>query len=369
MEIFNCRSPFIIDVNGASDQVTTKLDLKIWEIGTTEPIDVTKTRIKEKFSDTQYINYYNISPFVADLISPFNQNFAYNVKVEKYYKNDTDTDWNLIETLNYVSVYGYNDYVSQNFTYTTDLAVLRTSYTTNENINYTLDAFGSMIPNIDLIFDFTSSSSDYRLLYTELYPISTPYQYYVDYTNDGTIKKFRMPMSFNFPEFSKGNNFKVQIFDGIRYIDVYEVNLIPTCEQKYNPFLLSFVNRMGGVQQITLFKNSTQSIEVKSSDFNTNTFTAGYPTYDIILGQKRIFNKNGVKTIKCNTGWINEYENANIQDIMLSENLFIHSADSVIDCAVTLKNTSMQMKTHLNEKVINYELEFEVASKLINNVV
>ena len=37
--------------------------------------------------------------------------------------------------------------------------------------------------------------------------------------------------------------------------------------------------------------------------------------------------------------------------------------------AVTLKNTSQLMKTHLNEKVINYEFEFEVASKLINNVV
>ena len=58
-----------------------------------------------------------------------------------------------------------------------------------------------------------------------------------------------------------------------------------------------------------------------------------------------------------------------IQDIMLSENLFLTSLDGSISNAVTLKNTSQLMKTHLNEKVINYELEFELANKLINNVV
>ena len=120
---------------------------------------------------------------------------------------------------------------------------------------------------------------------------------------------------------------------------------------------------------MTLFKTSTESINVKSSDYNTNTFTNGYPMYDEYLGQKRIFNKNGTKTIKCNTGWLSETDNINIQDIFLSEMLYLTSADGTIDAAVTLKSTSQQFKTHLNDKVINYELEFEVASSLINNVV
>jgi hypothetical protein len=118
------------------------------------------------------------------------------------------------------------------------------------------------------------------------------------------------------------------------------------------------------------FKNSTQTIEVKGSEYNTNTFN-GYPTYDKNLGQKRIYNKNGSKTIKCNSGWITEKENLNIQDIMLSENLLItYDEDGEnVTRAVTLKNSSQLMKNHLNEKVINYELEFEIANQLINNVV
>ena len=151
---------------------------------------------------------------------------------------------------------------------------------------------------------------------------------------------------------------------------IYQVKLSNLCEIKYNPIKLDFINRLGGKQSMYFFKNSTQTIEVKGSEYNTNTFST-YPTYDTTLGQKRIYNKNGSKTIKCNSGWISEAENINIQDIMLSENLLLtYNEDGEnITRAVTLKNSSQLMKTHLNEKVINYELEFEIANQLINNVV
>jgi hypothetical protein len=56
---------------------------------------------------------------------------------------------------------------------------------------------------------------------------------------------------------------------------------------------------------------------------------------------------------------------------MLSENLLLtyDEEGTTVTKAVTLKSSSQLFKTHLNEKVINYELEFEVASSLINNVV
>ena len=121
---------------------------------------------------------------------------------------------------------------------------------------------------------------------------------------------------------------------------------------------------------MTFFKNSIQNIESKGSEYNTNTFTT-YPIYDASLGQKRVYNKNGSKTIKCNSGWVNEAENENIKDILLSENLLLTYTEegATVTKAVTLKSSSQLLKTGLNEKVINYELEFEVASQLINNVV
>ena len=76
MNVFNCRSPFIVTVDGDSAQVATKIELFIWKVGETEPEIPTKVIEKTKYSDTQYVNYYNISPFVYDLINPFSDDIG-----------------------------------------------------------------------------------------------------------------------------------------------------------------------------------------------------------------------------------------------------------------------------------------------------
>jgi hypothetical protein len=50
---------------------------------------------------------------------------------------------------------------------------------------------------------------------------------------------------------------------------------------------------------------------------------------------------------------------------MLSDTI-LYTNDEI---QVTIKSTSMQKKTSLNDKNINYTLEFEFANKLINNIV
>jgi hypothetical protein len=349
----------------------------MWRVGYLESTAVTKTVEKTKYSTTQYINYYNISPFVYDYIDTFNNselNFAWNVKIIKY--SDTGDGLEDIGNEYLVAVNGYNAYDNPNYDYTTPIAILNTNGTTYNatgyDVNYYYDA--DTIPEIDLIIDFTSTIGDYRIKYSTTAFVVDHYEIYnsfVNYTNDGLIFQDRQPMVVA-PDSGVivSTVFSIEeILPESPRVTIYSCKLIANCEQKYNPFALEYVNRLGGKQTMTLFKNSTQSIEVKSSDYNTNTFTYGYPMYDEYLGQKRIFNKNGTKSIKCNTGWMREDENINIQDVFLSEMLYLKSADGTIDAAVTLKSTSQQFKTHLNDKVINYELEFEVASSLINNVV
>ena len=369
MNIFNCRSPFIISVDGDSAQVATKIELFIWRVTDTEPTEPTKVIEKTKYSDTQYVNYYNISPFVYDLINPFSEptiNYAYNVRYKTYYK--TTGDFNLVDNELLVSVCGYNPYSNLNYNYSTPVAVL-SNYT--NKLDYILDEYGYMWPNIDFIVDFSATANDIRVSYHTTEFVDDHYEtfdYNIDYINDGALFAERLTMLQNATAgVVVSTEFKIK--DSADYI-FFECVLTPICEQKYIPLGLRFVNRLGGVQQLTLYKNSTKTIDVKASDYNTNTFTENYPIYDTSLGQKRVFNKNGNTTIKANTGWLNESENINIQDIFLSEMLLLTSGDGNFQYgAVTLKSSSQLMKTHLNEKVINYELEFEVASKLINNVV
>lgn len=378
MKVFNCRSPYIIQA-GNFVATATKIELTIWNVGYTEPTVVTKTLEKLPYSNTQYYNYYNISPFVYDAISTFNnQSSACNVHYVTYYNNGTT--W--VEELNdyLVGVNGYNPYDVYNYSNNTFCAVLSnwgdTFNASGIDLNYYYNA--NTIPTIDFIVDFPLEVIDVVVTYTSTVLVGgTPQTdtQTITYENGDydRVEKFRIPMVVA-PIISGELIKTVFTISGLSPSlprnEIYECILYPNCEIKYNPFSLSFINRLGGKQQITLFKNSTQSIEVKSSEYNTNTFNGKWVTpYDQDNGQKRIFNKNGNKTIKCNTGWIKEAENINIQDIFLSENLFLKSADGTINSAVVLKNSSQQFKTHLNDKVINYELEFEVASSLINNVV
>ena len=378
MKVFNCRSPYIIQA-GNYVATATKIELTIWRVGYTEPTVVTKTLEKLPYSNTQYYNYYNISPFVYDAISTFNSgSSACNVHYVTYYNNGTT--W--IEELNdyLVGVNGYNAYNVYNYSNNTFCAVLSnwgdTFNASGIDLNYYYNA--NTIPTIDFIVDFPLEVLDISVTYTSTVLVSgTPQTdtQTITYENGDydRVEKFRIPMVV--APIISGELIKTvftiaELSPSLPRNEIYKCILYPNCEIKYNPFSLSFINRLGGKQQITLFKNSTQSIEVKSSEYNTNTFNGKWVTpYDQDNGQKRIFNKNGNKTIKCNTGWIKEIENINIQDIFLSENLFLKSADGTINSAVVLKNSSQQFKTHLNDKVINYELEFEVASSLINNVV
>lgn len=364
MQRFNARSPYIVTVYEDVEQVATKLVLDIYsQLGY---LLKTSTLENKRFSPTQYKNYYNISPYVYDLLNTIDENaFSIVVELTAYYTTngiDYSPTTNDIPPL-LAATSGYSDYNNPNYLQTANFIPLL------KEVNYPINYDRTLTyPTADFAFDFTGSNDVF------LYEISNGATINsFNITNNGTFNFLRLPLTHNASAYAEKNKFTIYVYrnGGGTKIKVYEQNLVNLCESKYNPIKLDFINRLGGKQSMYFFKNSTQSIEVKSSEYNTNTFDGGYPIYNGFLGQKRIYNKNGTKTIKCNSGWINEVENENIQDIMLSENLLLtyDEEGTTLTKAVTLKSSSQLFKTHLNEKVINYELEFEVASSLINNVV
>jgi len=359
MERFNARSPYIIEVDGDNAQVATRLVLNIYsQLGY---LLKTYTIDKKRFSATQSTNFYNISPYAYDLLNTIDENnFAVVIEWNSYYTTDGT---NYISYGNHILVAtsGYSDYNNPNYLQIANFIPLlkEVSYTLNYDRTLTY-------PTADFAFDFIGNSDAYY------YKISNGSTFYTEnIPNNGSYNFFRIPLTISGSAYSEKNVFNIFRVDEGEPVKIFQLNLVNLCESKYNPIKLDFINRLGGKQSMYFFKNSTQSIEVKSSEYNTNTFDGGYPIYNGFLGQKRIYNKNGTKTIKCNSGWINEVENENIQDIMLSENLLLtyDEEGTTLTKAVTLKSSSQLFKTHLNEKVINYELEFEIASALINNVV
>ena len=95
----------------------------------------------------------------------------------------------------------------------------------------------------------------------------------------------------------------------------------------------------------------------------TFTTASNVTTYNTLEGQRKVFNANGKKSIKVNTGWVTEAWNEILKQIMLSERILIDNKPAKIN------TKSTELFKHINTKQINYSLEFEFAYDVINSVI
>jgi hypothetical protein len=127
----------------------------------------------------------------------------------------------------------------------------------------------------------------------------------------------------------------------------------------YTPIKCTFINSKGGWQYLTFFKARTDSYDVKSKGFN---LLADAVDYNPLRGQKKEFNFDMKQTVKLNTGWVDENTIELLVELLSSETILLDNEP------VTLKDKSIQKKTRLKDKMINYEMSFEYAFNLINDV-
>ena len=139
------------------------------------------------------------------------------------------------------------------------------------------------------------------------------------------------------------------------------------CSAKYSPIQMRFINKNGVPQDQYFFLKSVENVNTRSETFKRNIFTYSSSNYDVKSHQTQTFNKTGKKRFTINTDYIAEAYNAVIEDIMLSEYVWIYY-DSKWH-PVTVTTSALQKKTSLNDKLIQYTLEVEDANDIINNIV
>jgi hypothetical protein len=80
------------------------------------------------------------------------------------------------------------------------------------------------------------------------------------------------------------------------------------------------------------------------------------------------FNVNGRETLVMNSDWVDERMNESFKQMMLSENLELYDFDEKKTYNINVVSDELQFKTHVNDKLINYEITVEFAHEVINNV-
>lgn len=392
MNIINARSPYFITVNQDA-QLGSKIELFIWNNPDSKPVTPTYTFSKKVPSLTQTENTYNISSFinqsienisVADSVNDIYVNVSVNI-----YKEFPVGTYSLIDTQDFIGVNGYNTFLDgYNKINTNKKIVVLNNNLKKINYNRSVD-----YPFVNVFIDSTLGDK-LELNYTDVRGRNLVNTVLLATTDAAVKKMFKIPLTTSSIKFDVQNKLEIKysisatseiislfkirtLADGANFeaetclkdsLDLltddtiinFNYDVISVCENKYTPVVCSFINKFGGWEFLTFFKTQTNSIDVKSTDYK---FTTESINYNPLIGQNKSFNTNGSQVVKLNTGLIDEIDNETIQDLMLSETILLDNKP------VILKTKSNLLKTDLNEKIINYTMEFQYAYNLINDIV
>ena len=162
------------------------------------------------------------------------------------------------------------------------------------------------------------------------------------------------------------NSSTIQVYDTDDATLKKTITVNNVCEPKFTPFKITFVNKFGAFQDLYMFKKTTENLNVTDEKFRRNIIvnnTTSYPTY---AGQSERYNVNGQTSLTLNTGFVKEDMNQTIEELFLSENVWIRYESKTLPLIPITKG--LAFKTSLNDKLINYTVEFEFAFTKINSV-
>lgn len=372
MEVIFVRSPYFIEVDETS-QVESKIELFIWHKGETEPTTATYTLSKKAASATQTKNIYNISNYVKefiDIINPVfvnipaqeeNNNWCY-VKVKTYYSTTpNNASPTLLDTTTYVATNGYTNYLngcnySLNFTF-----IPMNLFQQNKVYKY-YDSTIGVYEYLSFFIDYTNDADEYIARYTNFDASPTVSDELILSGEPEEEYLFSIPISLGGIYYTEGN--KIEILKNEEVIATYIFKT--ECETKYKPIRVDYINRLGAWDFITFFKARTENWEVKNKEYQ---LLPNDINYNQLRGESKAFNYEAKKSIKLNTGWVEEYYNELIKDLMVSETILLYDYEEETQTTVKLKTMATDLKTSLQDKMINYQIEFEYNFNQINNVI
>jgi hypothetical protein len=134
---------------------------------------------------------------------------------------------------------------------------------------------------------------------------------------------------------------------------------------RFTPVKVVFINKFGVPQELCFFGKTIEATSA-SKQFYKSNISAATGLYDPNKHQMRSFDVNGKTNYTLNTGFVGEEYNEFVREMMLSEQVW-----AVIDGTirpVTPTSSEVTFRTSLNDKLVEYSVDFEQANDLIADV-
>jgi len=180
-----------------------------------------------------------------------------------------------------------------------------------------------------------------------------------------------------------------QQYDEVLIVDTSENSSTITLQEieecKYPVQKITFLNRWGALQDLFFHKKSTNSLEASRENFNRSIFkarsvslsdpesgtdceeTVTFNSYSTTAHAKKVHNANGTESTTLNSGFVDERMNVYFEELMVSEYMWL-TDDSNVIYPVCITDSNFTKKTSLNDRLINYTMNFEKAFDFVNNI-
>ena len=165
------------------------------------------------------------------------------------------------------------------------------------------------------------------------------------------------------------NNIRVVNNDTLEEV-ILSVEVVDECT--YEPIKCVFVNAKGVKQEFYFFKSSKESSSFKNESYKRSTLTTDIVNNQIVVSYdtnkhtNKVYNKQGQKSIEVNSGYIDEDNNLLIEELIMSEYVWL-VIDGVV-YPVDVDTKSLEYQTRLNDQLIKYKLKFKYSFDIKQNI-
>jgi len=133
-----------------------------------------------------------------------------------------------------------------------------------------------------------------------------------------------------------------------------------------------YINKYGAQQDLWFFLKETRNLNRTNEGYKSNTITypSGGATYSVQDAPNKVFNTQAKQTHTFSSGYYPEFANEQFEELLLSEFIWwsTFKKGSGIVIPLKVKTSSMAFKTSVNDRLIEYTIEFEEAFDYINNI-
>ena len=139
---------------------------------------------------------------------------------------------------------------------------------------------------------------------------------------------------------------------------------------------ITFINRYGVQQDLWFFLKEVTSLNRTNEKYQSNTIEYPddeYADYNDANSPTKLFNTQGKQSHKLSSGYYPEYTNQFFEQLLLSEYVWMTrpkkenpASDETIP--VLVKTSNIEFKTSVNDRLIQYTIDFEEGFDLINNI-